>query len=214
MQRGGPAIDVAELEADRFAQSHPRGVEDQEEGHIGMGPHPAGQTGGRLHKGADLPIGVDVRAKASGHPRSAQYVRDICGRIRASAEQAELARDAKVQVEFNADTIKTYRLIGYEKRKIKDTDFRNDAERWVLPAPETKYEDAVGHLREYVNGLHAEPETSRELNQRAVEGWKEFAGHSPHRPWIDLVKIKNPKTGNVMSRIPDVGNPWLDESGC
>jgi isoleucyl-tRNA synthetase len=24
------------------------------------------------------------------------------------------------------------------------------------------------------------------------------------------VKIKNPKTGNKMSRIPDVGNPWLD----
>jgi isoleucyl-tRNA synthetase len=49
-----------------------------------------------------------------------------------------------------------------------------------------------------------------ELKERAVEGWSEFAGHSPHRPWIDLVKIKNPKTGNLMSRIADVGNPWLD----
>src|SRR4029079_15011981 len=35
-------------------------------------------------------------------------------------------------------------------------------------------------------------------------------GHTPHRPWIDKVKIRNPKTGNLMSRIPDVGNPWLD----
>ncbi len=49
-----------------------------------------------------------------------------------------------------------------------------------------------------------------ELKTRAVEGWQEFEGHSPHRPWIDLVKIKNPKTGNLMSRVPDVGNPWLD----
>jgi isoleucyl-tRNA synthetase len=49
-----------------------------------------------------------------------------------------------------------------------------------------------------------------ELKKRAVEGWDEFEGHSPHRPWIDKVKIKNPKTGNRMSRIPDVGNPWLD----
>jgi isoleucyl-tRNA synthetase len=49
-----------------------------------------------------------------------------------------------------------------------------------------------------------------ELKARAVEGWSEFDGHSPHRPWIDLVKIKNPKTGNLMSRIGDVGNPWLD----
>jgi isoleucyl-tRNA synthetase len=49
-----------------------------------------------------------------------------------------------------------------------------------------------------------------ELKERAVEGWEEFEGHTPHRPWIDKVKIRNPKTGNLMSRIPDVGNPWLD----
>jgi isoleucyl-tRNA synthetase len=49
-----------------------------------------------------------------------------------------------------------------------------------------------------------------ELKQRAVEGWEKFEGHSPHRPWVDLVKIRNPRTGNLMSRIGDVGNPWLD----
>jgi isoleucyl-tRNA synthetase len=49
-----------------------------------------------------------------------------------------------------------------------------------------------------------------ELKARAVEGWEQFEGHTPHRPYIDKVKIRNPKTGNLMSRIPDVGNPWLD----
>jgi isoleucyl-tRNA synthetase len=49
-----------------------------------------------------------------------------------------------------------------------------------------------------------------ELRDRAVEGWTEFDGHTPHRPYVDKVKIKNPRTGNLMSRIPDVGNPWLD----
>src|SRR5262245_54081454 len=49
-----------------------------------------------------------------------------------------------------------------------------------------------------------------ELKQRAVEGWAEFDGQSPHRPFVDRVKIRNPKTGNLMVRIPDVGNPWLD----
>ena len=49
-----------------------------------------------------------------------------------------------------------------------------------------------------------------ELKERAVEGWDDFAGQTPHRPWIDQVKIKNPKTGNVMHRVEDVGNPWLD----
>ena len=49
-----------------------------------------------------------------------------------------------------------------------------------------------------------------ELKDRAVEGWNDFEGNTPHRPWIDEVKIRNPKTGNLMSRVPDVGNPWLD----
>ena len=49
-----------------------------------------------------------------------------------------------------------------------------------------------------------------ELKERAVEGWDGFEGNTPHRPWIDGVKIRNPKTGNLMTRIEDVGNPWLD----
>ncbi|MFZ5366429.1 MAG: isoleucine--tRNA ligase [Patescibacteria group bacterium] len=48
-----------------------------------------------------------------------------------------------------------------------------------------------------------------ELKQRAVEGYEGFAEHSPHRPWIDEVKIKC-SCGETISRIPDVGNPWLD----
>lgn len=49
-----------------------------------------------------------------------------------------------------------------------------------------------------------------ELHKRAVEGWERFEGNTPHRPWVDQIKIRNPKTGNLMSRVPDVGNPWLD----
>ena len=52
---------------------------------------------------------------------------------------------------------------------IADTDFRNDALKWILPSAESKYRDGVRHLRLYVAGLHANPETSRELNQRNVE---------------------------------------------
>ncbi len=49
-----------------------------------------------------------------------------------------------------------------------------------------------------------------ELKARAVEGWAEFDGHSPHRPWVDAVKVACPKCGAKASRIKDVGNPWLD----
>ncbi len=52
---------------------------------------------------------------------------------------------------------------------IADTDFRNDATRWMLPAAEGRYNDGVAHLRAYVAGLHTTPPTSRELNQRNVE---------------------------------------------
>jgi isoleucyl-tRNA synthetase len=49
-----------------------------------------------------------------------------------------------------------------------------------------------------------------ELKERAVAGWEEFDGHTPHRPWIDAIKIACAKCGEHVSRIPDVGNPWLD----
>lgn len=49
-----------------------------------------------------------------------------------------------------------------------------------------------------------------ELKEKAVIGWKDFEGKSPHKPQIDLIKIKCEKCGAVMSRIEPVGNPWLD----
>jgi isoleucyl-tRNA synthetase len=49
-----------------------------------------------------------------------------------------------------------------------------------------------------------------ELQERAVEGWDDFQGHSPHKPFIDSVKINCTKCGKVVSRIDDVGNVWLD----
>ncbi len=49
-----------------------------------------------------------------------------------------------------------------------------------------------------------------ELKQRAVAGWDVFEGHTPHRPFVDAVKLECPRCKGVMSRINDVGNPWLD----
>ena len=49
-----------------------------------------------------------------------------------------------------------------------------------------------------------------ELRERAVAGWDEFEGHTPHKPWIDAVEIACAACGGRARRIPDVGNPWLD----
>ena len=38
-----------------------------------------------------------------------------------------IAKDAKVQVDFNPDVVSRYRLLGYENRRVADEDFRNDA---------------------------------------------------------------------------------------
>jgi Ca-activated chloride channel family protein len=37
-----------------------------------------------------------------------------------------IARDVKIQVEFDPNVVKEYRLIGYENRDVADKDFRND----------------------------------------------------------------------------------------
>ena len=49
-----------------------------------------------------------------------------------------------------------------------------------------------------------------ELQERSVEGWDEYEGNSPHRPWVDAVKIRCDECGEVVERIGDVGNAWLD----
>src|SRR3954447_21648983 len=49
-----------------------------------------------------------------------------------------------------------------------------------------------------------------ELRTRAVTGWESFEGHTPHRPWVDEVRIACPSCGAAVERIKDVGNPWLD----
>ncbi len=71
---------------------------------------------------------------------------------------------------------------------------------WGLALPIWTFEDGSF----YVVG------SKKELEELAVEGWDQFKGKTPHRPWIDEVKIKHPQTGLIGTRIPDVGNPWLD----
>jgi isoleucyl-tRNA synthetase len=62
--------------------------------------------------------------------------------------------------------------------------------------------DECGHF-EVIGDEH-------ELEERAVSGWEGFEGHTPHKPWIDEVRIECPECGAEVKRIPDVGNPWLD----
>lgn len=60
-----------------------------------------------------------------------QYVDGSEQLHRVFAEQADgmlqvIARDVKVQVDFDPGVVKQYRLLGYENRDVADKDFRND----------------------------------------------------------------------------------------
>ena len=81
---------------------------------------------------------------------------------------------------------------------IADTDFRNDALKWILPSPEGKYDDGIQHLRMYVAGLHTAPPTSRELNTRAVELI------SLLQTWTDLLGDAH---ANLYRTTKDDGSP-------
>ena len=48
------------------------------------------------------------------------FVDDLTGTLQ------YIAKDAKVQVDFNPDTVSRYRLLGYENRDVADEDFRDD----------------------------------------------------------------------------------------
>lgn len=71
---------------------------------------------------------------------------------------------------------------------------------WGLALP--IYECECGHF-EVIGG-------KEELKEKAKNGWDSFEGHSPHKPWIDDVTITCAKCGKEVSRLPDVGNVWLD----
>lgn len=43
-----------------------------------------------------------------------------------NSSMINIARDVKIQMEFNPEVVESYRLIGYENRDIADKDFRND----------------------------------------------------------------------------------------
>lgn len=65
-----------------------------------------------------------------------------------------IARDAKIQVEFDPAQVERYRLLGYENRAVADLDFRNDA----VDAGEVGAGHQVVALYEVVRTGRSDPE--------------------------------------------------------
>ncbi|MCS6773594.1 MAG: class I tRNA ligase family protein [Thermoflexales bacterium] len=92
--------------------------------------------------------------------------------------------------------------------KERELDWLRNMHDWMIS--KKRYWGLALPIWEYPDGTFEVIGSYEELRERAVEGWGEFEGHTPHRPHIDKVKIRHPVTGLIGTRVPDVGNPWLD----
>ena len=111
------------------------------------------------------------------------FVEDLTGMLQV------IAKDAKVQVDFNAEVVSRYRLLGYENRRVADEDFRNDAVdagevgagHTVTALYEVKFHEGAEGQLATVNIRYEDPETgdvreiSREIRRSELSGALEEA---------------------------------------
>ena len=118
---------------------------------------------------------------------------------------AEKEASLRYQIMDRVDQANWYPGFGYDR----EMDWLRNMHDWMIS--KKRYYglalpiwicDDCGHL--HVIG------DENELENGPIEGWETFAGHTPHRPYIDAVKIACSECGGTASRIADVGNPWLD----
>jgi len=99
---------------------------------------------------------------------------------------ATIAKDVKIQVEFNPERVASYRLIGYENRMLKKEDFNND----TIDAGEIGAGHTVTALYEIVT---VDAET-----QAAAAG----AGGGEVRPLVDPLKYGKRTKAEVVKPKP------------
>lgn len=92
----------------------------------------------------------------------------------------------------------------------RELDWLKNMHDWLISKPNRYWGLALPIFECKQCGTYEVIGSKAELKKRAVAGWEEFAGHTPHKPFIDEVKIRCQKCGEIVSRIGDVGNPWLD----
>lgn len=130
---------------------------------------------------------------------------ELYDKPREEVTAAEKAASLRYQIMDRVDEINWYPSFGYDR----EMDWLRNMHDWMiskkryygLTLPIYECEECGGFT---VIG------SKEELAERAIEGWDEFEGHTPHRPYVDAVKIACDHCGELTSRIADVGNPWLD----
>jgi isoleucyl-tRNA synthetase len=129
----------------------------------------------------------------------------VYDRPRDQLTKAEIDASLRYQIMEVVDDIRWIPSFGYERELdwlLNMHDWMISKKRyWGLALP--IYDCQACGTFDVIGGRE-------ELRDRAVEGWEQFDGHTPHRPYVDFVKVNCRNCGEPVSRIPDVGNPWLD----
>jgi len=93
-----------------------------------------------------------------------------------------IAKDVKIQVEFNPSNVEAYRLVGYENRKLKDRDFNDDTK--------DAGEIGAGHK---VTAIYEIVPKGEKIDQVEIDNLKY---QQPKKP---VKKAKEVKTNKVFS---------------
>ncbi len=129
----------------------------------------------------------------------------VYDRPRSELTAAEVDASLRYQIMDVVDGIRWIPAFGYERELdwlLNMHDWMISKKRyWGLALP--IYDCKACGTVDVVGGRE-------ELRERAVEGWDALEGHTPHRPYVDAVKIACSGCGAPVERIRDVGNPWLD----
>ncbi|HET7829126.1 MAG TPA: class I tRNA ligase family protein [Candidatus Limnocylindrales bacterium] len=129
----------------------------------------------------------------------------VYDRPRDQLTPAEVDASLRYQIMEVVDRITWYPSFGYER----ELDWLLNMRDWMI-SKKRYYGLALPIYDCRACGSFDVIGGREELEGRAIEGWDAFEGHTPHRPYVDQVKIACSSCGEPVSRITDVGNPWLD----
>jgi len=130
---------------------------------------------------------------------------ELYDKPRSEVTAAEKQASLRYQIMDTVDDVTWHPSFGYDRemdwlRNMRDW-MISKKRYWGLALPIWTCDDC---------GHHQVIGSEHELKEKSVAGWEEFEGHSPHRPYVDSVKINCEECSGLATRIPDVGNPWLD----
>ncbi len=130
---------------------------------------------------------------------------EVYGKPRSEVTAEEKERSLRYQIMDVVDQIKWIPGFGHDR----ELDWLRTMADWMIS--KKRYWGLALPIWECASCGSYEVVSGRdELQKRAIAGWEEFEGHTPHRPYVDAVKIECSSCGSATSRVADVGNPWLD----